>query len=391
MLFRSLSAVLLATLLFACDDTPDGQAPLDGGDPIDVGAEPDAGPEPDDNTAELQAALESLAASEVTDYALLGIGLTVQLADGRVFTAAAGASDPDGTPYRVDATEQVIGSVTKLYTAVMTLQLVEEGTLTLDDTLDAWFDLPGADVITVRMLLKHQSGFGDYLDALSEAERGQPWTPEALTQRAIEGGAYAAPGGPMAWYSNTNFLLLARIIEAETGMSWSSNIAERIAEPLDLRHTYYAGDEAAARNLVGGWMRTPDGWVDSLSFLDPSIGWGAGAVVTTNAELTRFAEALFAGELFSDPATLTAMMTFDTEVAPETLHGFPPTQIGLCMLSTPIDGLRLEGHTGGITGYGAGALRDAETGALIVVTANTEGVVPPLTALKIAQYLHSRR
>jgi CubicO group peptidase (beta-lactamase class C family) len=219
---------------------------------------------------------------------------------------------------------------------------------------------------------------------------GQPLLPEQLLELALAQGPKGTPGMEQAIYSNTNFLVLAMIVEAETGKSWEDNVAERIAGPLGLEHTYYAGQIDRATNMAGGWMQTEAGWLDTTTVLDPSVGWGVGAMVTTNAELLRFTEALFDDELFESPDTLAQMLRFDTEFDPAYLGEDPPTRIGLVILRVSAAGVRLDGHLGHAAGFNAGALRDPDTGAIIIVTSNDNSAFSGYTAMKVAQYLRDR-
>jgi D-alanyl-D-alanine carboxypeptidase len=343
----------------------------------------------DDDTAAIQAGLDTLVADEVAQHGFLGAGVSVRLADGRELATAAGHSDPAGAAvYDVATTEQVIGSTTKLYTAVLVMQLVEQGRIGLDAPVNRWLSFQGAGDITVRMLLDHTSGLSDYLNLLTLPQLGQPWTPTMLLDVAVAAGPMGAPGMAKAIYSNTNYLVLAMIVEAETGASWAENVATRIAAPLGLEHTYYAGERERAAHIAGGWLETDAGWLNTLTLFDPSVGWAVGAMVSTNVELRRFTEALFDSELFESPATLAQMRDFATEMDPAFQSpGEPPSRVGLAITSMTSDGLTLEGHLGHIEGYNAAALHDPETGALIVVTSNDDRAMGGPLAFKVARYL----
>ena len=344
-----------------------------------------------EDSAQVQAWLDQVVRDDVVTNGFLGTGVSVRLADGRRFVTAEGLSDPVAEDvYDVAATEQVVGSVTKLYTAVLAMQLVEAERIDLDDRVDRWLSFAGAGEITVRMLLNHTSGLNDFLEHMTLEQIGQPWTPEQLLDIALAAGPLGTPGMAKAIYCNTNFLVLAMIVEAETGTSWEANVEERIARPLGLEHTYYAGQSDRAAHLAGGWIQTDAGWLDSLTVMDASTGWGVGAMVSTNAELLRFTEALFDGELFESPATLAAMRRFDTEMDPAYLGEDPPSSVGLAIISMRVGAVTLEGHLGHAPGYNAGAVRDPETGAIIVVTSNDNRAFSGYTALKVAQYLRDR-
>ena len=138
------------------------------------------------------------------------------------------------------------GSIIKPFVAAATLQLVEEGRFALDDPLPAV--LPSgvierfaeADRITVRMLLNHTSGIGEYNDAAFKrevlADPRRQWAVSELLDRAAALPRAGAPGERFA-YSNANYNLLGLILEQATGKPWRAVIRERVIERLSLRHT----------------------------------------------------------------------------------------------------------------------------------------------------------
>jgi D-alanyl-D-alanine carboxypeptidase len=300
--------------------------------------------------------------------------------------------DPAATsPYSVTGTRQNMGSITKLYVATMIMQLVEEGTLSLADTIDAWVDVPAAERITVRMLLEHTSGLRDCLDNMSQEERRRSWTPEALVQRAVSLGAVAEPGGRYSRYSNTNFVILTMILEALSGQTWTDRLASRITSRLGLVATASTTTPGGRMGVAPGWMSVNGRWVNTLELADPSTGWGGGALASTNDEMMAFTRAFFAGELFQKRSTLDQMLSFAHEVDPAMLKGQPPTRIGLAVHRFEIQDVLLVGHLGHRLGYDAAVLRDPATEALIVVTTNTEVTgAAGLIAYDIARYLRAQ-
>lgn len=358
--------IALAALTTACDD------------------DPDTAPDP---TVEWQADLQRIAAAEVASDGLLGLGITVVLPDGRLIEAGAGysAPGPDAAPYSTVDTVQVMGSVTKVLTAARALQLAERGVLGLDETLDRWFAFDGAASITVRMLLDHTSGLNDCLALMPPERMGEDWAPAALVELATAAEPYAAPGGAVGWYSNTNAVLLASIIEQVTGRGWGEGISAELAAPLGLTTVGYAGAADRQGAFADGWFTHEGAWASSLEVIDPSIGWGAGALVMSNHELARFARALFDGALFTDPATLASMQAFDVPLA-DALRtpGEPPQRLGLGLIRYQVGEMALDGHFGHVLGYQAALFHDPETDAVIVVSANTEGVQVGFTAVEVA-------
>lgn len=134
----------------------------------------------------------------------------------------------------------LIGSVTKTFVTVVVLQLAQEGALDLDQSIGTWFpSLVSSAKITVRHLLQHTSGLGDYLEderVLGDAKRA--WSPQELIAVAASRPTLGEPGGKHH-YSNTNFIVVGEIIGKVAGRPWYSEVRTRILEPLGLTHTGY--------------------------------------------------------------------------------------------------------------------------------------------------------
>lgn len=208
------------------------------------------------------------------------------------------------------ATRYRIGSISKTMTAVMVMQLVEEGRVSLDDPVARWFpDLPEATRMTVAQLLGHRSGIGDIKDLPDFEER---WARQARSEaelvRAITSLPRAfAPGARLA-YNNSGYLLLSFIVEKAGGQPYQVALASRIAQRAGLRATGFDGASPlqAGEALSYRWSAERQGW-DLAQSTHPSVPQGAGGVVSTPEDLVRFIRALFDGQLVK-PATLARML-----------------------------------------------------------------------------------
>jgi D-alanyl-D-alanine carboxypeptidase len=286
-------------------------------------------------------------------------------ADGTVTEVSAGTPtlDPASGPIDPDVPWN-IGSATKAFVAVVVLQLAEEGRLDLDAGIDGYFpDLPGAAQITPRQLLNHTSGLNEYLDEALVTDPLRQWTPAELIAIAEAAGRVGEPGGPHH-YANTNYIILAEIIEAVTGNPWADEVHTRIAEPLGMTHTGVIGDTEPAPGfeLVDGSL------VDATNSYDPSVGGAAGAMQSTSRDMLVFATALADGTLLS-PETQAAVQTF---LPAEDLsqfgidHGY-----GLGLERYAMDDMTVLGHLGtGQTGSSYLGY-DPEGGTAVAVTTNT--------------------
>lgn len=290
---------------------------------------------------------------------------------GRIRTYTAGVGDL-ATGAKVPVDGQVrIGSNTKTFTAVVVLQLVGEGKIGLDATVDTY--LPGlvrgdgidGRHITVRQLLQHTSGLPNYTRYLGEDVRY--YEPRELLDLALQHKAGFAPGAKWE-YSNTNYLLAGLIVQKVTGRALAKEMDRRIIEPIGLRHTYFPapGDATIREPHPKGYYQDSAGAPrrDGTE-LDPSWGWAAGQLISTNSDLNRFFGALLAGRLL--PAAQLAEMR--TTVPADAPFG-TGARYGLGLVSKPLScGGVYWGHGGSITGYETrGGVTDDGRAANVAVT-----------------------
>lgn len=253
------------------------------------------------------------------------------------------------------------GSVTKVFTAAVVLQLVAEHRLALDRPVQDYLpDLLPADrpPITVAQLLNHTSGLqpadgpGDTF-ADQYAHRFDSYTPQAMAAEAAAKPLEFAPGTRQD-YLNINYTVLGLLVEKVTGTSYEHQVRRRILTPLGLRDTYFPGDDP---RILGphnhGYQTTADGLVD-VSEWNVSAGWAAGDIISSAADLERFTTALFGGRVVPK-----AQFQHMLEV-PEGIDGAAYT-MGMSRAVLP-DGTVAYGKTGERYGYsaGIGATLDAD-------------------------------
>lgn len=298
-----------------------------------------------DLSQRLQAALDR--ALRQTDNP--GATIAVMLPDRSLWTGASGMADLEHrTPMQVDSVFR-IASVTKTFVAALVMQLVEDGMLTLVDTLTDWLpnsllrNIQFADRITVRQLLNHTSGIYDYLesDAFFDAIDRNPtrvWDDEDVLD-FVDGNPYFNPGASGQWeYSNTNYILLGLIVEAATGRSLADALRSRIYQPLGLNDTYLETKENFPGNLVRGY-EAAGRRVEDVTDINTGNGLADGGILSTAADLARFADGLFRGGLVSD-STLQQMLNFH-----------PVGKYGLGIANEVTSFGNTYGHTGSILGY----------------------------------------
>lgn len=264
-----------------------------------------------------------------------------------------------------------IGSVTKTFIAIVTLQLVQEGRFGLDDSVLPWVPtLPGADRITIRHLLQHRSGLGEYLEdpaVLADARR--PWTADELIQVAVTRGVVGEVGGSHA-YSNTNYLVLGQIIERVTGRPWSTEVRRRILDPLGMEQTGYPPERSLPASGPGH-RRVQGEFVDATGRWHPSLGGAAGALQSTPEDLLRFAVALEEGQLLSG-ALLKEMQGFH----PAQAEAGVKQEYGLGLQRYTFDDMVMVGHLGSAAGTSSFVGFDPESRASVAVLVNREHPAP---------------
>ncbi|WP_018565894.1 serine hydrolase domain-containing protein [Streptomyces sp. PsTaAH-124] len=283
---------------------------------------------------------------------------TVKGRDGRSRTYTAGVGDL-ATGSRVPVDGQIrAGSNTKAFTAVVVLQLVAEGKIGLDASVDTY--LPGlvhgdgidGRHITVRQLLQHTSGLPDYMEAPALSDfttiQYRYFEPRELLDGALAQKARFAPG--TRWeYSNTNYLVAGLLIQKVTGRPYGEEVTQRVIDRIGLRHTYVpaTGETALREPHPHGYLNSgPDAPLIDYTAMDSSMAWSAGAVVSTNTDLNTFYSALLAGRLL--PAAQLAQMR--TTVPAELLG--PGVRYGLGIQSRPLTcGGLVWGHGGTSVGY----------------------------------------
>lgn len=327
------------------------------------------------NAGSLQAALDDIAASAAS-----AVLAEVQDA-GRVWRGSSGAAEL-GTSQPVPVNGRFrAGSITKSFVAAVVLQLAGEGCIALDEPIERWLPgvVPDADRITVRHLLQHTSGIVNYtntrdfrtlyggVDAVV-GMRDRTWTPQELLA-FITGQPLLFEPGTSWTYSNTNYILLALIVEQATGNPYATEVERRILRPLGLRDTELPGAEStiAGPHPHGYLPGEQDGNVEpvDITVFNPSVAGASGEIVSTTAELNRFFRALLTGRLLR-PAQLAQMQT-----AWPTGRSY---DYGLGLQTMLLaDGTRLWGHEGDIFGYQASSWTTEDGGRQLTVAVTPWG------------------
>jgi CubicO group peptidase (beta-lactamase class C family) len=267
--------------------------------------------------------------------------LCIREGENVVFNKAYGFADVEKNISADRMTKYKIGSVTKTFTAVMIMQLIEEKKLNLETKLNRFYPkIPNAEKITIYDLLHHRTGIVDYIngDSITAKNIYRFHSKEEMIQKITDYKPLFEPGTKHE-YSNSNYNLLGYIIETLTKKSYAENIQTRIVKKANLINTYFP--QGKIETSVGesySYLFNGTKW-EKLEEWENSIAYSAGAIISTPADLTRFMYALFDGKLIK-PSSLEQMK--------EIKEGY-----GKALVQFPFGERRFYGHTGGIENFRA--------------------------------------
>jgi len=293
-----------------------------------------------------------------------------------------------------------VASITKTVVAVLILQLMEEGKLTLQDRAGQYLaqrpelrfdalhylgDTAYAKDITIEHLLQHRSGLADIFSDAStrfqisvllhkKREYDVPRIMDLYYRYKLNKQAHFQPGQGY-YYSDMNFMLLGMVVEELTGQSLPQAIRERVLQPLNLQDTYFEYYEA--RRGRGRMIDTYLNRINITRKINTSYEWGGGGLVSTTAELATFIRAVFELRLFERPATLQRML----DISATQDYG---AHYGLGIFQFQIDDLRLYGHGGY---YGSLMLHDPDHDITIVANAGQSNL--PFDARSVVRQTHA--
>jgi CubicO group peptidase (beta-lactamase class C family) len=293
----------------------------------------------------LASVVDPLMAEWIDKHKGPGAVVVVVTRDGPVFAKGYGFSDIEAKkPFTADATLVRPGSISKLFTGIAVMQLVDAGRLDLDRDINGYIDFAvptpqGGVSVTLRRLLMHRAGFEEHVKGLfSRDPEPQPlgrWLAKSLPRRLF-------PNGNVEAYSNYGLALAGYIVERVSGEPYASYIQRHILGPLGMNHSTFQQplpDELAA--LMAKDYRRSD--QPPLPYFETIAAAPAGALSASGADMGRFLRALLnGGEL--DGVRILPKARLDEMMAPAnaTSAGY----LGLVFFGTKIAGHDTIGHEG---------------------------------------------
>jgi len=267
------------------------------------------------------------------------------------------------------ATQYRIGSISKMFTAVMIFQLIDEGKLSLDTKLSKYFPrMPESEKITMANLLSHTSGLMDYVNDVADKDWiTNPHSKAELLDTIGMRKLHFEPGEKQQ-YSNSGYLLMGYILEKITGKTFSKLLETRVAKKINLKNTV-----CSIANNLGEKEAKPyrmiQKWIDVKDIYFPNV-IGVGDILSTPADLLIFINALSSGKLISEKS-YTQMSTF-----------IGRNSFGMGLIRVPFYKQVGFGHNGGTYGSFSAVYHFKEAGISIASCIN--GLNYPLNDINIA-------
>lgn len=262
--------------------------------------------------------------------------VSLQEGDKVIFEKAYGYADFEKNKKASQFTKYKIGSITKTFTSVMIMQLIEDHKLKLDTKLSKFYpQIQNADKITIHDLLHHRTGIIDYINADKTVDPTKSTSKEELIARISRYKSLFEPNSKFE-YSNSNYFLLGTIIESVTKKDYLTNLKHRILSKIKLNNTTISPKSDIENNESYSYNFKDGKWVKNDEW-DMTLAFGAGNITSNASDLTKFFNALFEGEILKKES-LDQMTKLEQSY-------------GKGLVTFPFAERKFYGHTGGIEGF----------------------------------------
>ncbi|MFC5406567.1 serine hydrolase domain-containing protein [Cohnella soli] len=262
-----------------------------------------------------------------------------------------------------------IGSITKTFTAVSVLQLVEKGLIGLDDCINRYFPTQqGGDKITISNLLSHTSGIQSYTDSplMIEWSKNNS-SPDEIFKRFSKLELNTIPGTEFS-YSNSNYCILGMLIEKITDQPYDRVLKETIFDALGMYESEVETPLKIIKNLSSGYELDLSKSLIQAPYLNTTNAFASGDILSTAADLHIWDEALHSDKLITSDLKSKMYKPF----LEHSQYGF-----GWFVQDTPFG--KLAFHSGGITGYSSMLLRFLDSGVTVIVLNNVSTDISELS------------
>ena len=317
--------------------------------------------------------VDSVANAAVAEHRTPGVSVAIVKRGKTVLAKGYGFADLENDVPATPETVYRIGSITKQFTAAGIMRLVEQGKLSLDDTLQKFlptFPTQG-NRVTIRHLLNHTSGIKNYTSLGEKWERVMrlDLAPEALAAIFANEPFDFKPGD--RWlYDNSGYFLLGMIIEKISGKPYGQYVQEEFFTPLGLKGSVYCDQAPLIKHRAQGYAPKPNGQFVNAEPLSMTQPYAAGSLCSTVTDLATWAAALAGGKVVS-PASYKQMTT------PLTLNDGKPLTYGFGLGVGELRGHRQINHNGGINGFVSELHHYVDDSVVTVVLTNVANATAP--------------
>jgi D-alanyl-D-alanine carboxypeptidase len=297
---------------------------------------------------------------------IAGVVLGIGTPEG-IWLSSAGKADLDSGEQMSPYDQIRLASITKTFTATLVWYLIERGVLRQTDTINRWLGpgfVPGANLITIGMLLNHTSGLYDHEDdewwKIMVANPTRVWTNQEVLKATRKHPLQSKPGTKFA-YCNTGYFILGMIVEAATGKKVETLLNQIVFSTLGMSRTSLPRSGKLSPPCTGGYCYLDgEGLVSTLNW-NFSWDWTAGAGVSTAMDMLIWANGLSTGKIVG-PETTAKMWTVS-----------PPSKMGYGFLvTTDSAGNRIVSHSGKNPGTVTNFMFYADSGRALFIGFNLD-------------------
>ncbi|HEU4776799.1 MAG TPA: serine hydrolase domain-containing protein [Telluria sp.] len=382
-----LAAATAAFFLSACG----GGGQSDTPDPVTLAA---ISTSPAGSTQPANADIDAYVQAKLIEGRIPGISIAV-IDNGRLLYAKSygyanlEAKTPMTPEHRLE-----IGSISKTFTAVAAMLLVEEGRLNLDAKISTYIGpvLPSWEMITVRHLLNHTSGLPENPDSATMNALQNHVAPESEFLERYRNIPAVTPPGQIWSYSNIGYDVLGIILGRVTGKFYGAYVQEKVFGPLGMEHTRIMGPADNGSGLATGYQRNSHQQIEPRRLAPGELQYlsmAASGIESTALDLAKY-DAALRGDTLLRASSREAMWTISALVAARTGDMRADVNYGLGWFLSTVDTYRKVYHSGGMPAYISDFIRYQDQGMSVVVLTNQgyEGKVPQVMSRGIAKMYH---
>src|SRR5262245_47744551 len=284
-----------------------------------------------------------------------------------VYKGAFGLANMEWNIPNTPDTKFRLGSITKQFTATLTMQLVEQGKIKLDAKISDYLPDYRNDIgqkVTIHQLLTHTSGIPSYTGqpGFFENVSRNPYKVDDFVKKYASGDLEFEPGSKYS-YNNSGYFLLGAIIEHVTGKPYEQVLKEKIFDPVGMKNTGYDHHDTIIQKRASGYAKTLDGYTNA-PYLDMSIPYAAGSLYSTVEDLFLWDQALYTNSLLSEQSKTLMYKPSLQDYA----YGWVVRNASFKEKDQPV---QVISHGGGINGFATVISRYPNQKNLIVILDNT--------------------